>query len=73
MDWALTLRALTLRALTLRAVIAGGLAMGAWAMMMRLCGFTLLSVPEYLGRIMTGKNEGAGNYKVGMMLHVLLS
>lgn len=36
--------------------------MGAWAMMMHFFGVTRLSVPQYLGCIVTGKHAGAGNY-----------
>lgn len=53
--------------------LAGGIAMGAWAMMMHFFNVTLMSVPRYLGCIMTGKDEGTGNYMTGMMLHMIFS
>ena len=53
--------------------VAGGLAMEASAILLRLLGFGHHSMDSYEGCMLTGRESGAGSYLAGMAMHLALS
>ncbi len=53
--------------------LVGGIAMGIWAMMMHMVGFSRMSMTTYEGCMITGEDAGAGTFMAGMAMHLMLS
>ncbi len=53
--------------------LAGGIAMGIWAMMMHMAGFSRMSMTSYEGCMITGEDSGTNTFTAGMAMHLLLS
>ncbi len=53
--------------------LAGGIAMGVWAMLMHMAGYSRMSMTSYEGCMITGEDSGSSIFMAGMAMHLMLS